>query len=122
MQRLCRSLQTPAMTKRFPDAGIGLVCILLVQLLVIPIQIALDTHQVNLPASILVMLLVAATMIISSSASSGVAPFYYKYLRGPTDFLGRHMSLGFVAYFILLLRDHVNDANEVSRIVGVFSK
>ncbi|KAI0393930.1 hypothetical protein F5Y17DRAFT_466611 [Xylariaceae sp. FL0594] len=120
IQRLCRSLQMPAIAKRFSDAGVGLVAILVVQLLVIPIQITLDVHHVNLPASIVVMLFAAATMIIASSVSSRVAPFYYAYLRGPTEFLGRHLSFGFVAYFILLIRDHVNSTQELSRIAVVF--
>jgi hypothetical protein len=121
-ERLCRSLQTPAMTKRYSDARIGFVCILFVEFLVIPVQISLGVHQVKVPGSILVMLLVAVAMIIGSSISSEVAPFYHKYLRGPTDFLGRHMTLGFVAYFILLIRDHVDNTNEISRIAGVFGK
>ncbi|KAI8625299.1 hypothetical protein F5Y19DRAFT_272403 [Xylariaceae sp. FL1651] len=120
IKQLCRSLQTPAVAKRYSDAGIGLVFIVFIQTLVIPIQITLDIHSINLPASILVMLLVATLMIISSCISGKVARFYDRYLRRPTDFLGRHMSFGFVAFFILLLRDHINSALDVPKLTGVF--
>ncbi|KAI1813915.1 hypothetical protein GGS20DRAFT_446041 [Poronia punctata] len=121
LQALCRSLQSPTTTKRYTDAGLGLAFILFIQLLVIPAQVALNLHHVNLPTSILVMLLVAAVMTIASYFSKDVEPFYYKYFRGPTDFLGRHMPLGFVAYFILLIRDHVHNGKEIPRIIGVFA-
>jgi hypothetical protein len=122
VQKLCVSLQTPAVSKRYSDAGIGLVFILSVQLLVIPTQIALDLHSINLPASILVMVLAAITMVVASSISQEVAQFYNSRLRGPTDFLGRHMSFGFVAFFILLIRDHISSASDVPKLAGVFGE
>ena len=120
IQQLCRSLQTPAVTKRYQDAGLGLILIILTQLLVIPIQITLDLHSINLPASILVMLLVSLLMLIANRIHGNTAQLYTKHLRGPTDFLGRHMSFGFVASFIMLNRDHITNAIDIPRVAGAF--
>jgi hypothetical protein len=122
VQQLCKSLQTSAITTRYSDAVIGLLFIVLVQLLVVPTQLALHLHSINLPASILVMLVVVISMVIASYVTDEVEKLYNKYLRGPTDFLGRHMSLGFVAYFILLIRDHINTASEVPKLAGGFGE
>ncbi|KAI1413055.1 LrgB-like family-domain-containing protein [Hypoxylon sp. FL1857] len=119
-QQLCRGLQTPATTKRYRDAGIGFAFIVLTQFVVIPIQITLDTHSINFPASILVMLLFSLLTIVANYIHEGTAELYSKYLHGPTDFLGRHMSFGFVASFVLLNRDHISDAIDVPRIAGAF--
>ncbi|KAI1426977.1 hypothetical protein F5Y12DRAFT_223632 [Xylaria sp. FL1777] len=120
IQRLCKSLQTPALIKRYSDAAIGLVLIICTQLLVVPTQIALDLHSVNIPASILAMILVFFTMTVATSVNKDVTKFYDKHLRGPTDFVGRHMSLGFVAFFVLLIRDHVKNSLDIPRFAGVF--
>ncbi|KAI0013550.1 hypothetical protein F4779DRAFT_613281 [Xylariaceae sp. FL0662B] len=120
IQQLHRSLQARATTKRYRDAGVGLLFIVLIQLLVVPAQIALDLHSINLPASILVMLLCSLLMIIANCIHGGVAQFYTKHLQGPTDFLGRHMSFGFVASFVMLNRDHVTNALDVPKIAGAF--
>ncbi|KAI1085506.1 LrgB-like family-domain-containing protein [Whalleya microplaca] len=119
-QQLSRSLQAPATAKRYRDAGIGLMFIALIQLLVVPAQMAMDLHSINLPASILVMLLCSLLMIIANCIHGGVAQFYTKHLQGPTDFLGRHMSFGFVASFVMLNRDHVTNALDVPKIAGAF--
>ncbi|OTB01410.1 hypothetical protein M426DRAFT_64203 [Hypoxylon sp. CI-4A] len=105
---------------RYRDAGIGLAFVILNQLLVLPIQIALDLHSINLPASILVMLLFSILMITANFIHSGTVDLYSRYLRGPTDFLGKHMSLGFVASFIMLNRDHISNAIDVPRVAGAF--
>ncbi|KAI3336661.1 hypothetical protein HD806DRAFT_13790 [Xylariaceae sp. AK1471] len=120
IQKLCKSFQTPAVAKRYSDAGVGLVFILSIQLLIIPTQIALDLHYINLPASILVVVLAAIAMIIASSVSGEVAQFYNRHLLGPIDFLGRHMSFGFVVFFILIIRDHISSASDVPKLAGVF--
>ncbi|KAI1127785.1 hypothetical protein F5Y10DRAFT_188817 [Nemania abortiva] len=120
IQKLCKSLQTPALVKKYADAAVGLILIIFIQLLVVPTQIALDLHSVNLPASILVMLLVLITMSIATSVNGDIVHFYNRHLRGPTDFLGRHMSFGFVAFFVLLIRDHISSSSDVPKIAGVF--
>ncbi|KAI1144270.1 hypothetical protein F5Y05DRAFT_407670 [Hypoxylon sp. FL0543] len=119
-QQLCRGLRAPATTKRYRDAGIGFAIFLLAQLLVVPIQITLNIHSINFPASILVMLLLTVLMVVANYVHEGTAQLYSQYLRGPTDFLGRHMSFGFVASFIMLNRDHISDAIDVPRIAGAF--
>ncbi|TGJ87696.1 hypothetical protein E0Z10_g1074 [Xylaria hypoxylon] len=120
VQKLCKSLQTPALAKRYSDAAVGLILIFCIQLLVLPTQIALDLHSVNLPASILVMFLVLFTMAIASSINGDIEKLYNKHLRGPTDFLGRHMSFGFVAFFVLLIRDHIDSSSDIPKLAGVF--
>ncbi|KAI0480744.1 hypothetical protein GGR56DRAFT_664249 [Xylariaceae sp. FL0804] len=120
VQNLRGSIRSPAVAKRYIDAAIGLLFIILNQLLIIPVQTVLDRHSINLPASILVMLLVAILMIVASSISGEVGKFYDRHLRGPTDFLGRHMSFGFVASFVMLNKDHVTDAIEVPKILAAF--
>ncbi|KAI0455405.1 hypothetical protein F5B21DRAFT_196077 [Xylaria acuta] len=120
VQKLCSSLQTPSLVKKYSDAATGLALIICIQLLVLPTQIALDLHSVNLPASILVMFLVLVIMTIASSINTDTVQFYNRHLRGPTDFLGRHMSFGFVAFFILLIRDHINSSSDVPKLAGAF--
>lgn len=122
IQKLCKSLQTPALAKRYSDGLVGLGLILCIQSLVVPTQIALDLHSVNVPASILVLFLVLITMTIASSINGEVALLYNRHLRGPTDFVARHMSFGFVAFFVLLIRDHINSPSEVPKLLGVFGK
>ncbi|KAI1370141.1 hypothetical protein F4677DRAFT_384107 [Hypoxylon crocopeplum] len=120
LQQVCRAIQAPATTKRYRDAGVGLVFILVNQAVVLPIQIMLDVHSINVPASILVMLLFAFLMVGTNFVYKGTTSFYYKHLRGPTDFLGRHMSFGFVAPFIMLNRDHITNAIDAPKITGAF--
>ncbi|KAI1469249.1 LrgB-like family-domain-containing protein [Daldinia caldariorum] len=120
IQHLCRAIRKPETVKRYRDAGIGLAFIVLSQLLVFPVQIALDLNSINLPASILVMLLLSSSMIIANYIHGGTEKLYMKYLCGPTNFLGRHMSFGFVASFLLLNRDHISDPMDVPRIIGSF--
>ncbi|KAI1497732.1 hypothetical protein F5X99DRAFT_355763 [Biscogniauxia marginata] len=120
VEQFCRSIQEEATTKRFRDAGIGFLFIVFNQLLVVPAQIVLNLHSVNLPASILVMLLLSVLMIIASYVNGSVAQFYTKHLRGPSDFLSRHMSLGFVALFVKLNQDHITDSSDVPKIAGTF--
>lgn len=122
IREVCERMQTPALAKRYYDAAIGLTLILGVQLISIPTQIALDLHRVNLPASILVLFLVLITMTIAGACNENVGRFYHERLRGPTDFLGRHMAFGFVAFFILLIRDHIDNASDIPKLAGVFGK
>ncbi|KAI1433377.1 hypothetical protein GGR50DRAFT_688306 [Xylaria sp. CBS 124048] len=120
LQKLLNGLQAPALTRRYSDAAVGLLLIFSVQLLVLPAQIALNLHFINLPASILVMFLILITMTMASSATEKIEPFYNRHIRGPTDFVWRHISLGFVAFSIMLIRDHVNHASDVPKLAGVF--
>ncbi|KAI1762221.1 hypothetical protein GGR53DRAFT_521799 [Hypoxylon sp. FL1150] len=120
IQQLCKCLQAPAAAKRYRDAGMGLAFVALNQLLVVPIQILLGLHSINLPASILVMFLFWCLMMTASYIHQGTGQFYSKHIRGPADFLGRHMSFGFVASFIMLNRDHISNAVDILRVTGAF--
>lgn len=68
------------------------------------------------------MILFWILMIIANYFHNGTAQLYTKHLRGPTDFLGRHMSFGFVTSFIMLNKEHTPDAIEAGRIAGAFRK
>ncbi|KAI1092371.1 LrgB-like family-domain-containing protein [Rostrohypoxylon terebratum] len=120
IRQLCQSLQAPAATKRFRDAGIGIAFIVLNQFLVVPFQILLNLHSFSVPASVLVMILFWVLMVIANYFHGSTARLYTKHLRGPTDFLGRHMSFGFVTSFIMLNKEHTTSAIEAGRIAGAF--
>lgn len=120
IREIYERMRTPALVKRYYDAAVGLALIIGVQLISIPTQIALDLHMVNLPTSILVLFLVLITMTTASACNGNVDRFYNERLRGPTDFLGRHMSFGFVAFFVLLIRDHIDNASDIPKLAGVF--
>ncbi|KAI1267210.1 hypothetical protein F5Y18DRAFT_444159 [Xylariaceae sp. FL1019] len=124
LQRLLTGVQASVQAVRcsetFTNAMIGFSLMLCVQLLVMPLQIILDLNSVNLPASILVMLLVVLSMTIASRVSREVSVFYENCLREPTDFLGRHMPLGFVPFFILLSREHMTAVSDVFRVASAF--
>ena len=120
VEQLCQSTQAPRVVRRCRDVGIGLLIIALNQLAIIPIQVGLDRRSVGLPASVLVMVFVFLLMVVANRIHDGVARFYCTYLQGPVDFLGRHISLGFVAPFVMLNRDHVSNPLDAPRIAGVF--
>ncbi|KAK6849553.1 hypothetical protein PG995_013386 [Apiospora arundinis] len=92
----------------------------LTQLLVVPIQAALQSRGIALPASILVMLMVTIILLVANLALEGAGNLYIRYLKGPTDFLGRHMAFGFVPPFIMLSKDHISDVADIPRIAGAF--
>ncbi|KAH9887444.1 hypothetical protein F4778DRAFT_426935 [Xylariomycetidae sp. FL2044] len=120
IQQFCRSIRAPETVKRWRDAGYGCLIIFLSQLLVVPLQIALDLHSVNLPASILAMIAVAVVMLLANCINRDVAQFYTTHMRGPADFAGRHMSFGFVSAFLMLNRDHISDSLDIPRSAGAF--
>ncbi|KAI2613270.1 hypothetical protein GGR54DRAFT_330860 [Hypoxylon sp. NC1633] len=120
LQQLCKSLQAPDTAKRYQNASMGIAFIILNQLIIVPVQVVLDLHSINIPASIPMMLLFSIFMIAANYIHGGTTQFYSKYMRGPTDFLGRHMSFGFVASFVMLNRDHISEAIDVPRIAGAF--
>lgn len=108
--------------KKYRDAGLGLLFIIVNQLVIIPFQIHLDAHSIDIPASILVMLAVSILASIANYMDDRVTHFYQTHARGAVDFLGRHMSLGFVVSFVLLNRDCITNAVDIARISGAFGK
>ncbi|KAI5926497.1 hypothetical protein F4810DRAFT_541183 [Camillea tinctor] len=120
VQQFCTTFREPATAKRYRDAGFGILFIVLNQLLIIPTQIALKLHSINLPASIIVMLFLSTSIIVAGYFSEAVGPFYRKHLQGPSDFLGRHMSFGFVALFLMLNRDHITNSSDIPKIAAAF--
>ncbi|KAI0166529.1 hypothetical protein GGR57DRAFT_496793 [Xylariaceae sp. FL1272] len=124
LQRLLKNIHVSVVavwcSEAFTNARIGLLFMICVQFLVMALQIVFDLNSVKLPASIVVMLLVILSMIIGSRANKETPVFYENYLRKPTDFIGRHMSLGFVPFFILLNRDHVGAVSDILRLATAF--
>ncbi|KAK8031779.1 hypothetical protein PG990_001513 [Apiospora arundinis] len=59
-------------------------------------------------------------MLVANLALEGAGNLYIRYLKGPTDFLGRHMAFGFVPPFIMLSKDHISDVADIPRIAGAF--
>ena len=120
VEHLCKSVQAPKALGRCRDLGIGLLIISLNQLAIVPIQLGLERRNVGLPASVLVMVFVFLFMVVANRIHGGVARFYNAHLQGPVDFLGRHISLGFVAPFVMLSRDHISNPLDAPRIAGAF--
>ncbi|KAK7967478.1 uncharacterized protein PG986_001755 [Apiospora aurea] len=141
ISQICLAVKSPETAGRYRNAAIGVLLVPLTQLLVVPIQTALVSHEIILPASVLVMLTVTMTMLAASLASRGVSNFYFQYMKGPvsraiflpvqylvdqslttarlkTDFLGRHMAFGFVPAFVMLSKGHLSSAVDVPRIAG----
>ncbi|KAI1863507.1 hypothetical protein JX265_008724 [Neoarthrinium moseri] len=120
ISHVCRAIGAPETKRKYWNAVIGILLVPLVQLLVTPIQLTLDSRGIDLPASILVMTVVTVAMLMIESMHSGIGSLYVTHMKGPTDFLGRHMSLGFVAPFVMLSRDHITTSADIPRIAGAF--
>ncbi|KAI4596724.1 hypothetical protein KJ359_005066 [Pestalotiopsis sp. 9143b] len=120
VSQFCHAVKSPETTSRYRSAAVAILMIPLIQLLVAPLQIQLDSNAIELPASILVMLLVTITMLIANSFYGKIGAIYATRMKGPTDFLGRHMSLGFVVSFVMLSKDHITDPLDVPRIAAAF--
>ncbi|KAK8136866.1 hypothetical protein PG984_004806 [Apiospora sp. TS-2023a] len=120
ISELCLAVKSPETAARYRNAAIGILFVPLTQLLVVPILTSLGSHGITLPASVLVMLMVTLIMLVANLASRGVSNFYIQYMKGPTDFLGRHMAFGFVPPFVMLSKDHLNTAADIPRIAGAF--
>ncbi|KAK9782334.1 hypothetical protein SCARD494_13642 [Seiridium cardinale] len=118
--RVFRAIRAPETKKRYSNAMFGILLVPLIQLLVAPIQMALNSRRIDLPASILVMVMVTITMLFINSICGRTSSIYSDHMKGPVDFLGRHMSFGFVASFVMLSRDHITTATDIPRIAGAF--
>jgi hypothetical protein len=120
-QLRCHFQKSPTMN-RYRDTMIGLALILLIQLVTAPLQIFLDSHSVFIPASIIFMLLALGLMMTANWFNGEVDRAYGSHIRGPVDFLGRHMSFGFVASFVMLNQDHIATGFDVLKIAGAFGE
>ncbi|KAK8034956.1 hypothetical protein PG993_009951 [Apiospora rasikravindrae] len=117
ISQICLVVKSPETAARYMNAVIGVLFVPLTQLLVVPIQTTLVSHEIILPASVLVMMMITMAMLASLG---GVSNFYIQYMKGPTNFLGRHMAFGFVPPFVMLSKDHISSAADVPRIAGTF--
>lgn len=71
--------------KRFRNAAIGILLVPLIQIVVAPLQLALDIRGVDLPASILVMTWLAIIMFLMNRIHRGVGKFYLNHLKEPVS-------------------------------------
>ncbi|TLD17164.1 uncharacterized protein PgNI_02483 [Pyricularia grisea] len=77
-------------------------------------------------AAIMGMMLLAVTIGLVDWAvrrfggSEAVDVFYHKYLKGPTDLLNKHMSVGFTVPFVQIFRNKPASALEIGLITAMF--
>lgn len=98
----------------------GLVAVLLFlvwQLLICGLQQMTATID-DFPAPILAMMLVASIMILASKFVPSLDHFYRQYLRGPTDLLNRHMSIGFTVPFTMIMDGPMSSPRNIGLIIA----
>lgn len=83
VSQFCHAVKSPETTSRYRSAAVAILMIPLIQLLVAPLQIQLDSNAIELPASILVMLLVTITMLIANSFYGKIGAIYATRMKGP---------------------------------------
>ncbi|TLS30513.1 hypothetical protein PpBr36_02265 [Pyricularia pennisetigena] len=77
-------------------------------------------------AAIMGMMLLAVTIGLVDWAvrrfrgSEAVGVFYHKYLKGPTDLLNKHMSVGFTVPFVQIFRNKPASSLEIGLITAMF--
>lgn len=76
----------------------------------------------DFPAPILAMMLVAAVMILASKFVPNLDSLYRRYLRGPTDLLNRHMSIGFTVPFTMIMDGPMSSSRSIGLIIAGYSK
>lgn len=84
--QFCRQLSAPETITQYRNAAIGLLSIPLVELFVTPIQLGLDGCQVDLPASIVAMLVLSGVMLTVQLLHGGADSFYRNHMKGPVSF------------------------------------
>ena len=85
ISQICLAIKSPKTTPRYRNAALGVLFVPLNQLLVVPIQTALGSQGITLPASVLVMLMITVTMIVANWALDGFSNFYIRYMKGPVS-------------------------------------
>lgn len=83
VSQLCHAVRSPETTTRYRNAVVAILMVPLIQLLVAPLQMQLDSNAIELPASILVMLLVTATMLVVNSFHDKIGSVYITHVKGP---------------------------------------
>lgn len=69
----------------YTTAIVGIMLVPSMQLLVTPVQIALNSRGVNFPGSIIVMALCTITMLGIEYLHQGIGSVYDSYLKGPVS-------------------------------------
>ncbi|CAK7268530.1 hypothetical protein SEPCBS57363_003140 [Sporothrix epigloea] len=87
------------------------------QLLIVGLQ-QMTASIDNFPAPILAMMLVAAIMIFASKFVANLDGFYQRYLRAPTDLLNRHMSIGFIVPFTMIMKGPMSSSRSIGLIIA----
>jgi hypothetical protein len=87
VSQMLDAVRAPETAIRYRNAATAISMIPVIQLLIVPIQMALDQHGVGLPASILVMLLVTASMLVANHFNENTSSIYGTHLKGPVSVL-----------------------------------
>jgi hypothetical protein len=79
----CSAINAWDAAKRYRNAVMGILLVPLAEILVTPLQLALDSRGVNFPSSIIVMALCTAAMLSIEFLHHGTGSFYEIHLKGP---------------------------------------
>lgn len=99
VSQLCHAVRSPETITRYRNAAVAILMVPLIQLLVAPLQMQLDANAIELPASILVMLLVTATMLVVNSFYNKIGSVYVAHMKGPV----REFKLCAFAHHLLII-------------------
>lgn len=108
--------------QKYYDGLVAVVLFFVWQLLICGLQQMTATID-DFPAPILAMLLVAALMILASRlfVAANLDGLYRTYLRGPTDLLNRHMSIGFTVPFTMIMDGPMSSSRNIGLIIAGYS-
>ncbi|EPE05895.1 hypothetical protein F503_08426 [Ophiostoma piceae UAMH 11346] len=105
--------------RKYYNGVVAVVLFLVWQLLICGLQQVTASID-DFPAAILAMILVAASMILASKFVTNLDHLYLEYLRGPTDLINRHMSIGFTVPFTMIMNGPMSSPRNVGIIIGGF--
>ncbi|KAK4135274.1 hypothetical protein BT67DRAFT_377824 [Trichocladium antarcticum] len=112
---------SPERLAKLGDGAIAIFFAFVAQLLIAGFQCGLGGGRVDFPASILAMAAVFVIFSVSGCILPGVEDFYCKRLKGATDLLNRHMSIGFTIPVIMICRGPISDARTIAMIIVCFA-
>lgn len=107
--------------KTYYDGVVAVVLFIVWQLLICGLQ-QMTASIDDFPAPILAMMLIAAVMILASKFVADLDSLYRRYLRGPTDLLNRHMSIGFTVPFTMVMDGPMSSPHSIGLIIAGYSK
>lgn len=85
ISQLGRAIVAPSIANRYWNAIIGIILVPIIQLVLAPFQMGLDSRGISLPASILLMIFVTIIMLLVDSFHGGAHYFYNHHMKGPVS-------------------------------------